>query len=266
MRRSRFRGLALSAFAAVAIALTSGCGLTDQGDNVVNGKQLFVAECGSCHILERAGTTGVTGPNLDEAFDRARMDGMGESTFAGIVKGQILHPGRNPQNNPVTGERLPLMPAGLVTGEDAEDVAAYVAMAAAKGGEDTGALAQVGAATAEGTAEAENGVLEIPADPGGALAYVFAEAVAPPGQLEINSPNESSVPHNIVLEGNGLDEAGPVVQNGGVSTVNVTVQPGEYTFYCSVTGHREAGMEGPLTVEEGGGGGGGGGGNGGGGG
>jgi plastocyanin len=249
MTRTSVRGLALGAVAAGAVALLSGCGdITDQGDNVVNGKQLFVARCGSCHVLERAGTRGVTGPNLDQAFARAREDGFGESTFEGIVHRQIEIPAKNPQVDPETGKVLPLMPANLVTGDDAEDVAAYVAQAAAKGGEDTGQLAAVGAATAEGTAEAENGVLEIPADPGGALAYTFADAEAPPGDLEINSPNESSVDHNIALEGGGINEIGPVVNNGGVSTINVTVEQGEYQFYCSVTGHREAGMEGTLTV------------------
>ena len=251
MRRGAVRGKALGAVATGAIALLSGCGgITDQGDNVVNGKQLFVARCGSCHVLERAGTTGVSGPNLDQAFQQARKDGLGESTFKGIVHGQIQNPARGNQVDPKTGKVLPLMPANLVTGDDAEDVAAYVASAVAKPGEDTGQLAQVGAAQAEGTAEAENGQLEIPADPGGALAFTFADATAPPGSLTMTSPNESSVPHNIALEGQGVNELGPVVQNGGVSEIQVDVQNGEYTFFCSVTGHREAGMEGRLTVEQ----------------
>jgi plastocyanin len=250
MRRTSVRGWALGAFAAGAVALLSGCGgLTDQGDNVVNGKQLFVARCGSCHVLERAGTTGVTGPNLDPAFARARSDGFGESTFAGIVHRQILHPARKQQVDPKTDKRLPLMPAGLVKGDDAEDVAAYVATAVAKPGEDTGQLAQVGAAKAEGTAKEKNGKLTIPADPGGALAYQFANAQAAAGQIEIDSPNESSVPHDISLEGQGVNERGEIVSNGGVSRVNVDLQPGDYTFYCSVTGHRAAGMEGTLTVK-----------------
>lgn len=237
----------LAVVVAAAAGLT-GCGLTDSGTNLVNGKEQFVANCGACHVLERAGTTGVTGPNLDQAFRRARQDGFGESTFAGLVRSQISSPAMSPSRNPKTGEVEPPMPADLVTGSDADDVAAYVAHAAAAPGEDTGQLAQAGAATAEGTAEAEDGTLEIPADPGGSLSYVFAEATAPPGPLTITSPNESSVPHNIVLE-NGVDEAGPVVQDGGVSEIEVDLEPGEYTFYCSVEGHREAGMEGPLTVE-----------------
>src|SRR3712207_2341742 len=102
-------------------ALLSACGgLTDQGDNVVNGKQLFVAKCGACHVLERAATKGVTGPNLDQAFARARQDGFKDSTFKGMVHRQIGQPAKEPQVDPQTGKALPLMPANLVTGEDAE--------------------------------------------------------------------------------------------------------------------------------------------------
>ena len=116
-------------------------------------------------------------------------------------------------------------------------------------GDDTGALAQVGAGKAEGTAEAKNGVLEMPADPNGGLFFEFAAATAPAGQLKLESVNEASIDHNIALEGNGVNEEGPVVKDGGTSEITADVEPGEYTFFCSVEGHREAGMEGPLTVE-----------------
>ena len=88
-------------------------------------------------------------------------------------------------------------------------------------------------------------MLEIPAAASGALYYVFADADgAAPAQLTIESPNESSVDHNIALEGNGVNEEGAVVKDGGVSEIEVDVEPGEYTFFCSVEGHREGGMEG----------------------
>src|SRR5215217_9223309 len=91
MRRTHFRGMALTVCAAGAIALaSSGCAtLSSRGDNLANGKQLFVSKCGACHVLNRAGTKGVTGPNLDMAFARARQDGFGDSTFEGIVHRQI---------------------------------------------------------------------------------------------------------------------------------------------------------------------------------
>src|SRR3954452_12603027 len=190
------RTLALAALVAGTAGL-GGCQLADAGTNEVNGKELFVAKCGACHVLARAGTTGVVGPNLDEAFTRARQDGFGQDTFEGIVHRQILYPAIRPQHDPITGKRLPLMPGKLVEGQDAEDVAAYVASAVGRRGKDTGALAQVGAASAKGTAKEKNGELDIPADPSGALAYSFADATAQPGQVTVKSVNKSSVDHDI---------------------------------------------------------------------
>lgn len=234
---------------AIAALALSGCSMVEEEPNLVNGKELFVQKCGACHNLDRAGTTGVSGPDLDDSFATARSEGFGQSTYEGVVHGQIEQPNRDTQLDPKTGTELALMPPDLVTGDDARDVAAYVAMAAARGGEDQGQLADVGATEAEGTAEAESGKLEIPADPDGSLAYVFADATAPAGPLQITSPNESSVPHNIAVEGNGVDEIGPVVQDGGVSEIEVDLEPGNYAFYCSVPGHREGGMQGELAVK-----------------
>ena len=65
-----------------AIALT-GCELKDDGDNLVNGKTLFVQKCAACHTLARAEAKGVVGPNLDEAWRRSEQDGLGRSTYEG---------------------------------------------------------------------------------------------------------------------------------------------------------------------------------------
>jgi uncharacterized cupredoxin-like copper-binding protein len=236
--------------AAVAVGVSlAGCELNDNGDDLANGKTHFVEKCGACHTMARAGTTGVAGPNLDAAFVRARTDGFGESTFRGVIHKQIVDPTTSSQVDPVSRKELPAMPADLVTGQDAYDVAGYVASAAGADGEDAGRLADIGAKKAEGEAVAQNGTVEIPADPGGSLSYEFAAAKAPAGVLTMKSPNESSIPHNIALEGSGVNEVGEVVQGGGVSEIQADVQPGEYTFYCSVPGHREGGMEGQLTVE-----------------
>jgi plastocyanin len=246
--RGGVRKFLLAALVAGTAGL-GGCQLADTGTNLANGKQLFVGKCGSCHVLARAGSTGVVGPNLDQAFTRARQDGFGQDTFQGIVHRQILQPAIRPQHDPATGKELPLMPPKLVTGEDAEDVAAYVASAAAKPGKDTGPLAQVGAAKAKGTAKEKNGQLDIPADPTGALAYQYANAQAKPGSVTLRSQNKASIDHDISIEGQGVDEHGPVVKNGGTSVVKVDLKAGDYTFYCSVPGHREGGMEGKLTVK-----------------
>jgi mono/diheme cytochrome c family protein len=235
--------------AAVALISLTGCELKDDGDNLVNGKTLFAENCSRCHVLARADAKGTTGPNLDEAWQQANKDGLGRSTYEGIVHRQILHPNKNPSVDPATGKEVEPMPAELVTGEDAQDVAAYVASAAANPGKDTGRLASAGAPKQEELARAEGGTLDIPADPSGQTLYSFKNAEAPAGQLTINSVNESTVPHDIALEGGGVNEKGETVTDGGTSTIDVDVEAGEYTFFCTVDGHRAAGMEGTLTVK-----------------
>lgn len=240
---------AVLVFAPCVLVAASGCQITQGEHDLVAGKQAFVAKCGACHTLSRAGTTGVVGPNLDHAFRQARADGLEESTFEGMIHGWVLHPNQSPQVDPKTGKALPLMPAKLVEGRLANDVAAYVASAVAMPGEDSGRLATVGVKKSDEVAKAENGELDIPADPSGALAYQFGSAQAEAGEVKVKSKNDASIDHDIAIEGNGVDDKGPVVKNGGTSEVDVNLKPGEYTFYCSVPGHREGGMEGKLTVK-----------------
>src|SRR5690242_12945734 len=126
------RGAALAAIGAAAAAVLAGCGTEVKGGHadLVNGKQLFVARCGACHTLARAGTRGTVGPNLDDAFAQSLRDGFRRSVVRGAVREQILYPSRSGQ-----------MPAKLVTGQDATDIGSYVAYAVARPGDDTGALA-----------------------------------------------------------------------------------------------------------------------------
>ena len=230
---------ALAALAATGVAVAvSACSTQAGGGNadLVKGKQLFVAKCGSCHVLGRAQTKGTTGPNLDEAFQQALKDGMKRSGIRGAVHAQILHPNRNG-----------VMPAKLVTGEDAHDVAEYVARSAAAGGKDTGLLATAVKAAGSGKPAVEkDGTLEVDADPSGQLAFVTNQAQAKPGEVTVKMANKSGTPHDIVIDGKGKGE---VVQNGGVSQFKADFTAGSYTYYCSVPGHRQAGMQGKLTVK-----------------
>ena len=131
------RNTLAAALCAVAVTLAlAACG-RDEPD-LSNGKAQFVEQCGSCHTLGRAGTAGTQGPSLDKAFQAALADGIDRDTVEGIVHKQILHPRSNS-----------IMPAGLVKGEDARDVAAYVGYAAARPGDDQGALASAGLAQAK---------------------------------------------------------------------------------------------------------------------
>jgi mono/diheme cytochrome c family protein len=111
--------LALAALAAIALG-AGGCG-TSTAD-IERGRVLFVQNCGTCHTMAQAGTTAQIGPNLDDAFSAARASGQNGDTVAGVVKAQVENP--RPSNaNPAVS-----MPANLVTGQDLEDVAAYMAL------------------------------------------------------------------------------------------------------------------------------------------
>lgn len=90
--------------------------------------------------------------------------------------------------------------------------------------------------------------LELTADPSGELAFDRTELEADSGPVTIVMDNPAPIPHDVSLEGGQVDEQGETVDQGGTSTVSAQLAPGEYTFYCSVPGHREGGMEGTLTV------------------
>lgn len=236
--RTLVRGAAATAATVGAATLLSACAANGDDDdaNLVAGKQLFVSRCGSCHQLARAGTQGVTGPNLDQSFQQALKDGMRRDGIRGVVHGWILYP--------ATGG---VMPAKLVTGDDAIDVAAYVSRSVARRGQDTGLLATAVKKAGSGKpAVAKGGTLEIDADPTGQLAYVTNRGEATPGRLSVESRNRSGTGHDIAIDGKGK---GRVVSNGGVSRFSADFQAGTYTFYCSVPGHRQGGMVGKLVVK-----------------
>ncbi len=119
---------------ALALLSLGGCAVKHPVANLVTGKQLFVTKCGACHTLSHASATGSVGPNLDVAFRQDRADGIKSASIEGLVDYWIQYPNPNPNSGA-------LMPAGLYKGQQAEDVAAYVAAVAARPGQDTGALA-----------------------------------------------------------------------------------------------------------------------------
>jgi cbb3-type cytochrome c oxidase subunit III len=124
----QLRGLAGACAVLIAAIAATGCGTTGlpeagSGDTT-QGRELFKAKCGQCHTLADAGTRGVIGPNLDDAFRQSRADGLGDVTIQSVVRDQIAYP----VEHPTTG--APGMPADIVTGEDADSVALYVASVA----------------------------------------------------------------------------------------------------------------------------------------
>ncbi len=112
------------AFTVAALAAMTGCDLQENADTD-RGEALFVQKCGSCHALTAAGTNADIGPDLDQAFAGSRAAGSDNDTIEGVVQGQIANP------RPADPEDVSVyMPANLVEGQDAEDVAAYVASVA----------------------------------------------------------------------------------------------------------------------------------------
>ncbi len=104
----------------------------------------------------------------------------------------------------------------------------------------------------EGTPAASGGggteTLTLTADPGGAISWDPGELSAAAGSVSIELVNDSSTPHAVEVEGNGVEEESETV-TGASTTLTVDLEPGEYTFYCPVGNHRGQGMEGTLTVE-----------------
>jgi mono/diheme cytochrome c family protein len=104
--------------------LTAGCGAVgrDTAGDLSHGKELFLAStpkgsCGGCHVLADAKSQGTVGPNLDDAFASDKEQGFSEQTMRDVVRGQIAYP-----EEP--------MPPKIYEGQDADDVAMYVAKCA----------------------------------------------------------------------------------------------------------------------------------------
>jgi cbb3-type cytochrome c oxidase subunit III len=141
--RARRAGV-LGAGLAAAALLAAGCGTggiasAGQRPDTQNGETLFKQSCAACHTLAAAGTTGTIGPNLDDAFAASRQEGFSDDTIENVVLDQIRL-GSGPiatyttvKNGKGLTPQTP-MPANLFKGQDAVDVAAYVASVAGANG------------------------------------------------------------------------------------------------------------------------------------
>ena len=127
----------LSLLALLGLALVAaGCGavhhLSATAGDPTLGKQYFMTTCASCHTLAAAHAAGAVGPNLDYAFGPDRCQGFNVSTIRDVVRGQIAYADSDPDADwpPNSTNLVPGMPANLVTGQKAKDIAAYVASVA----------------------------------------------------------------------------------------------------------------------------------------
>ena len=195
-----------------------GCELSrPAATNVVNGKQLFVAKCGACHMLARAGTKGVVGPNLDEAFQRARRTASTGRTFEGIVHRQILHP--QPSRRSTRRPARTAADAGQARhGRGRRRTSPPTSASRPPSGARTRARSRtVGGGQGRGHRQGEGRQARHPGRPGRrARLQVRRRRRRTPGQLDDRvARTTQSIDHNIAIEGNGVDEKGQVVKDGG---------------------------------------------------
>lgn len=161
-----------------------------------------------------------------------------------LVLGTVIAATTTSEEKPKSGEQAGFENKEGPEGSEAPDEGGAPAAGESGSGQDPG---EDGQNAPSGTVITK---LTISADQGGDLRFNKSDLEAPAGNVRITMSNPVDVPHNVALEGpGGIDEKGPVVTKGGASEVEAEVEAGDYTFYCSVAGHREAGMEGTLTVK-----------------
>jgi plastocyanin len=131
---------------------------------------------------------------------------------------------------------------------------AGVLTAAGCGGDDddsgsSGSSGGTGTESDSGSSSSSGGgeTLTVTADPGGAISWDKTELNAKAGKVTLKLVNQSSVPHAIEVEGNGVEEETETV-TGKDAEVTVDLKAGEYEYYCPVGNHKET-MKGTLTVE-----------------
>jgi plastocyanin len=106
-------------------------------------------------------------------------------------------------------------------------------------------------AAAPASSSGASDALALKAQESNGLSFDKKTLTAKAGKVTItmDNPSGDSQPHAISIDGNGVDASGQIAQPGGSSKVTATLKPGTYTFYCPVGSHRQAGMEGTLTVQ-----------------
>ena len=123
-------------------------------------------------------------------------------------------------------------------------------------GDDDEEEADTAATTEEPATEAENGggggggeAVQVSAVPDGSFAFEQSELTASAGPTTFEFDNPASLGHDFCLEQDGSEVGCTDVVTGESTTLEADLESGDYTYYCSVAGHRDGGMEGDLTVE-----------------
>jgi uncharacterized cupredoxin-like copper-binding protein len=103
---------------------------------------------------------------------------------------------------------------------------------------------------AGGGAAGGGSTLKFEADPSGQLSYTTKSVTAKAGKVTVELHNPQPLPHDVAIEDSSGKTIGKTeVVTESTDTAVVNLKPGKYTFFCTVPGHRQAGMEGTLTVK-----------------
>jgi len=135
----------------------------------------------------------------------------------------------------------------------AVSVAVMATIAAGCGSSSNSSTSSTGASATQPSGSASGGgqPVSLSADPNGTLKFTQTSLTAKAGKvtIQMSNPSSSGIQHGIAVEGNGVDQDGPIVQPGATSTLSVNLKPGKYDFYCPFDSHKQQGMTGTLTVK-----------------
>src|SRR5919198_4239171 len=124
-------------------------------------------------------------------------------------------------------------------------VAGTMTTAVVTGSEASGEHAGQGAAAARATSR----TLALAADPSGAVRFDKTRAPVLAGRVTVKLTNDSPVAHNVTIAQGSNTLGATKTISKSTDTLELQLKPGNYVFFCSVPGHRQAGMQGTLTVQ-----------------
>jgi len=198
------------------------------------GGQVFASNgCGSCHTFKAANSTGTTGPDLNEYL--APDDGKPE------IEEMIV----DPEAEIAKGYPANVMPQNYGRSLDPEELQQLVDFLYSNSPAGEGKTQQ---GTSGPAASGPGGTLKLAASPN-ELAFDTTSLTTKVGEVTIDFENPAALEHDVKIEQNGKQIGGTETIRESKTTATVELSPGTYTFYCSVPGHREAGMEGTLVVK-----------------
>jgi plastocyanin/cytochrome c551/c552 len=209
-----------------------------------SGAQIFTgAGCGACHMLAAAGTTGTTGPNLNEFL---APDDTTEAVEEMIV---------DPNAELAEGYAANVMPTNYgqtLSKSEVHQLAEYlVATTPAKPNPASQSSSKPKPESTGGSAASGSGAgetLHLAASPT-QLAFNTRKLTSKSGKVTIAFDNPAVIEHDVAIEQNGKLIAKSALISEGSTSVRAELKPGTYTFICTVPGHAQAGMEGTLVVK-----------------